>query len=83
MPTGGCHGDNEWVSGIVTPTCPVKWLIERGELFQAFQWIEKGIMPYAGGYMEQPAALMEAISIITPIIENYRKEHLNGNSKRN
>jgi len=64
MPEGGCHGTNEWVDGFETDHCPVMTVNEAGELFLAYTWAERGFLPSAGGWADQPYALMEGINIV-------------------
>jgi len=64
MPEGGCYEEAEWVTGHVTDACPVMWINEYAVVFEAYNFMEKGFLPYRGGWAEQPAALMRYISIV-------------------
>lgn len=46
------------MSGLVTECCPVLWLDEYAPVVRTHLYLEKGILPHAGGWSEQPAVLM-------------------------
>jgi hypothetical protein len=64
MPEKGCFGDDEWLEGEVTDRCPVMYIHEYADIFEAYTWMEKGHLPYKGGLYEQPALLLECVSVI-------------------
>jgi len=63
MPEKGCHGLDEWVTGYETDCCPVMYVGDFALAFEAHRFIDKAL-PYSGGSLEQPVAMMEAIGII-------------------
>ncbi|OGT05648.1 MAG: hypothetical protein A2143_01775 [Gallionellales bacterium RBG_16_57_15] len=58
-----CKQEAEWVSGLVTECCPVLWLDEYAQVIRAHLYLEKGILPHANGWAEQPAVLMALAEI--------------------
>jgi len=70
MPNGGCQGTKEWITDEVTDECPVKWIGELRNGFEAHSWLDKGILPHAGGWADQNADLMRCASIVS---EEYNK----------
>ena len=70
MPLGGCHGYDEWVSGVFTDRCPVMFIDEYALAFEAYSHIDKSL-PYSGGSLEQPVAMMQAIGIIGAIYNEH------------
>jgi len=64
MPEGGCHGTTEWITGYITDRCPVVYVDEYALAFKAHVWAKRGFLPFSGGWAEQPAKLMEQVSII-------------------
>jgi len=65
MPNGGCHGMKEWVVGHETDVCPVMWINEYSSAFDAYLWSDKGMLPFRGGWADQPAMLMQCVDIIS------------------
>jgi len=68
MPSGGCVGENEWVSEVITDRCPVMYIGDWSMAFDAYRYIDKAL-PYSGGSLEQPIAMMQAIDIIGEIYD--------------
>jgi len=64
MPEGGCHGTQEWVEGLVTDSCPVMYTVDYSFLFTSFVWVERGLLPFTGGWAEQPTNLIDGLDII-------------------
>jgi len=58
-----CKQEAEWVNGLVTECCPVLWLEEYAQVVRAHIYLEKGILPHAGGWAEQPAILMQLVEV--------------------
>lgn len=71
MPSGGCVADHptEWLQGLFDYVCPVVYLHEYHQVFEAFEWLERDrILPYAGGFLEQPFLIMEYITLIRKVV---------------
>ena len=71
MPPGGCVSDNptEWIQGQIDEVCPVVYLHEYHQIFEAFEWLDKDrILPYDGGFLEQPYLIMEYINLIRKVL---------------
>lgn len=49
------------MDGLVTEICPVLWLGEFAQVARAWLWSQKGILPHAGGWADQPAVLMQLV----------------------
>lgn len=47
----------------MTECCPVLWLDEYVQVVRAHLYLDKGILPHAGGWADQPAALMQLVEI--------------------
>ena len=47
------------MDGLVTECCPVLWIDEFATVIRTHIYLEKGILPHAGGWAEQPAVLMQ------------------------
>jgi hypothetical protein len=75
MPEGGCQTatPTEWIDNIFDYVCPVVYLHEYHQVFEAFEWftIDK-VLPYGGGRLEQPFLIMEYITLIRSVV-NGRK----------
>jgi len=75
MPDGGCHGTAEWIDGEVTDQCPVGWQLDYNSAFEGYNWMEKGVMPSSGGWLDgQPAILLDAMDIIAYEVNEYRRK---------
>jgi len=78
MPSGPntkCNQEAEWVDGLVTEKCPVVWVPEYTMLFRIYNASrDRAILPYSGGFMDQPAALMSAMDIISAEERNATKQ---------
>jgi len=70
MPADGCWGEAEWISGEITDRCPLMWARDYSVVFTAAHWLERGVLPHAGGWADQPAVLMELAGIV---IDEHRK----------
>ena len=71
MPSGGCVEDEPWekIEGIVDHTCPVVYLHEYHQVFEAYQWFANDrILPYSGGRLEQPYLIMQYIDLIRSVV---------------
>jgi len=76
MPEGGCHEKTEWVTGYVTDECPVMWINEYAVVFEAYNFMEKGFLPYRGGWAEQPAILMQYVDIVGEVVANNERKRM-------
>jgi len=76
MPEDGCHGEAEWVTGVVTPCCPVMYQAEYSALFTAFLWSKRGCLPFTGGWLEQPAAVIAGLDVIYRVAAEYEQERI-------
>ena len=73
-PGAKCNDKAEWVDGITTSKCPVKIIPECYVVFAAYNKSScNTVLPYSGGFMEQPAALATAMSIIEEEAAKVRK----------
>ena len=70
MPSGGCHGEDEWVSDAISDRCPVMFMGDYVLAFDAYRYIEQSL-PYSGGSMEQPIAMMQAIDIVRNVSDTH------------
>lgn len=71
MPQGGCAEDRpiEWIQGLFDYVCPVVYLHEYHQVFEAYEWFNKErILPYSGGFLEQPFLIMEYITLIRSVV---------------
>jgi hypothetical protein len=71
MPERGCVADHptEWIQGLFDCVCPVVYLHEYHQVFEAFEWLERDrILPYSGGFLEQPFLIMEYITPIRKVV---------------
>jgi len=59
----------EWVEGEHTE-CPVLIANENSDVFRAYNYAEKGILPHSGGWAEQPAVLMRLVNIVKEVSAN-------------
>jgi len=64
MPKGGCMGDDMWVDDHETDRCPVMYYSEYAPIFSSYNAYKDGFLPISGGYLEQPANLMDCIDIV-------------------
>jgi len=60
-----CRHEAEWVDGMVTEECPVLWIPQLSHVIRGHLFAEKGILPHAGGWADQPAVLMQLIEKFT------------------
>ena len=70
MPEGGCSepAPIEWISGLFDYVCPVVYLHEYHQIFEAYQWYtQEKILPYGGGFLEQPFLIMQYINLIRSV----------------
>jgi hypothetical protein len=84
MPEGGCSGENEWVEGVISDCCPVVYLSEYSIVFETVRWLERGVLPYSGGWMEQPARLMDMVAVVHDEESKFmrkQQEQLNGGKR--
>lgn len=44
--------------------CPSIWHNEYADVFTAFDYLERNILPHSGGWADQPAKLMELVQIV-------------------
>jgi len=51
----------------IETVCPVLFINQYGIVFRAFNYSEQGILPFAGGWTEQPAKLMHFVGIVRRI----------------
>jgi len=65
-----CDTETEWVDGYIT-ICPVQFYPEVQVAFTASHRLEKGVMPNAGGWADQPAKLM----YFTQIVDTEKAKH--------
>jgi len=69
----------EWrddVEGDGGAECPVFLGKEFEKFFFAWNQMEKGILPTAGGWAEQPAYWIQAFQIIGPIVAQAQRERI-------
>ncbi len=75
MPSGGCIEPEPWekIEGIIDYACPVVYLYEYHQVFEAYDWfVTERILPYGGGIIEQPYLIMEYIKLIRSIVGGKR-----------
>lgn len=60
-----CKHEAEWVDGLITAECPVLWLEDYAVIARAYLYQEKGFLPHAGGWADQPAVLMQLLEKFT------------------
>jgi len=48
-------------------TCPVVYLDEFADAFKAWQWLQRGHLPVAGGWADQSPVWIVAMEIIATI----------------
>lgn len=75
MPEGGCIEEAEWISGEVTDRCPIMWAQEFGVVFTAAAWLDRGVLPHAGGWADQPALLMSLAQVVLDEQRKARDSH--------
>ncbi len=71
MPSGGCIEQAPWekIEGIIDYACPVVYLHEYHQVFDAYEWfVNERILPYGGGRLEQPYLIMEYLTLIRSIV---------------
>ena len=71
MPSGGCIESQPWekIEGIIDYACPVVYLHEYHQVFEAYQWfVNDRILPYSGGRLEQPYLIMQYIDLIRSVV---------------
>lgn len=76
MPDGGCTEEAEYVDGIITDRCPVMWYADCSILFQSFNWMERGFLPFSGGWADQPALFMDALNVVIEEVEAERRKEI-------
>ena len=72
MPDGGCStaAPTEWLANMFDTTCPVVYLHEYGQIFDAYEWFTiDRILPYAGGRLEQPFLIMQYLTLIRSVVD--------------
>ena len=70
MPSGGCVESEPWekIEGIIDTSCPVMYLQEYHQVFEAYDWfVTERILPYGGGIIEQPYLIMQYIKLIRSV----------------
>ena len=75
MPDGGCTtaAPTEWLQGLFDTVCPVGYLHEYGQVFEAYEWFAiDRILPYSGGRLEQPFLIMQYINLIRSVVDGKR-----------
>jgi hypothetical protein len=71
MPSGGCIESSPWekIDGIIDRACPVVYLHEYYQIFEAYTWfVNDRVLPYGGGRLEQPYLIMEYLNLIRSIV---------------
>jgi len=64
-----------WVEdGIETTCCPARDVPKYTTLYRTWHWASKGHLPHAGGSLEQPAKLMDALAVIDQAVAAYDKK---------
>jgi hypothetical protein len=70
MPSGGCIEKDPWekIEGIIDEACPVVYLREYHQVFEAYEWLVfERQLPYEGGILQQPFLIMEYLNLIRSI----------------
>lgn len=67
-------GLTEWVEGIFSLECPVRGVGQYLPLLQVWHLYQKGMLPQAGGVLDQPALLIDALEVIDRCVGEIRKK---------
>jgi hypothetical protein len=71
MPENGCYQDALWekIEGFIDYYCPVYYLYEYRQIFEAYDWyVTQKDLPYGGGYLNQPYLIMQYFKLIRSVV---------------
>jgi len=49
------------------------YFADYNSAFESFNWSEKSVLPLSGGWLDQPAILMEAVGIVAAEVSDHNK----------